>query len=171
MHCKRPVPSQDDDGLDPRAWEQLRFLVMAANSGDREAFKGEITARASSTSLGAQHRVGLYLFAAVKYMVRVSVQGDPTEADLKSLAARCFPYVETVLTPYPLAVEDALRSDFDKPFIRRELRPGELLLLNAAITSWLLDQLGAELREVREWVAQWWKVNARAIHDAGVQDK
>lgn len=165
------MPSKDDDGLDPRAWEQLGALVTAANSGDRAAFNGQITNWASSSSLGEHHRVELYLFAAVKYLVKVFVQGDPSESDLKSLAARCFPSVEKVLAPYPLAVEDALRAVFDRPYIRRELRPGELLLLNAAITSWLLDQLGAELQEVREWVAEWWKVNARVIHGVGVQDR
>jgi hypothetical protein len=165
------VASQYDDGLDSTAWEHLRTLVVAASSGDRAALKVEIKHWALGNPLSEHHRIGLYLFAAVKYMVKVFVQGDPSEADLQSLAARCFPYVETLLAPYPLAVEDALRVVFDLPFIRRELKPGELLLLNVAITAWLLDQLGADLREVRAWVAEWWRVNTRAIHEAGVQDK
>lgn len=165
------MPSQDEDGLDARAWARLRTVVMAACSGDREGFKGEISGWPSSSPVGEQQRIGLYLFAAVTYMVRIFVQGDPSEADLKSLATRCFPDVEEVLTAHPMAVEDALRSDFDMPFTRRELMPGELLVLNAAISASLLDQLGAELPEIREWVAKWWKVNARGARAAGLHDE
>lgn len=41
--------------------------------------------------MGEQQKIGLYLFAAVKYIVKVSVQGDPSVADLKGIAARCLP--------------------------------------------------------------------------------
>lgn len=144
---------------------------MAAYSGDRGAFKGEIGRWASSSSLGEQHRIGLYLFAAVKYMVKLFVRGDPSAADLKILAARCFPDVQIVLTAHPMAVEDAVRAVFDMPSIRRKLRPGERLVLNAAITRSLLNLLGAEPGEIREWVAEWWGVNRRVINDLGVQDQ
>ena len=110
------------------------------------------------------------MLAAVKYMVKVSVQADPSVADLKIVAGRCFPDVQQVLTVHPLTVEDTLRAAFNMPFIRRKLRPGELTVLNAAIAASLLDQLGAELRAIREWVAGWWKVNGQAAMDAGLQE-
>ena len=161
------MPGQDDDGLDASAWERLRIVTSAT---DRATFKGEFASWPSTVSLPEQHRIGLYLFAAVKCMIRFSVRGDPSEADLKSLAARCFPDVQTVLVTHPMAVEDALRTAFRLPPIRRKLRPGELLVLNAAIARSLLDQLGTELGGIRDWVAEWWRVNARTIHDIGVQD-
>lgn len=75
-----------------------------------------------------------------------------------------------LLIAHPMAVEDAPRRVFRMPPIRRKLRPGEMLVLNAAITRSLLDQLRTELEGIRHWVAEWWRVNARAIHDSGVQD-
>lgn len=163
------MPRPDDDGLDSAAWQRLGTVVLAAASGDRRAFEVEIRRWPSGSSLLEQQRIGLYLFAAVKYLVKVFVQGDPSEADLKSLATSCFPDVEEVLAAHPIAVEDALRTVFRMPFIRRKLRPDELLVLDAAIAGCLLNQLGAELREVREWVAEWWKVNAEAARAAGLQ--
>jgi hypothetical protein len=90
------------------------LTTKAASSGDRRAFKDQFAGWASSSPLG-EHRIGIYLLGAVKYMVRVFVLGNPSGA--------------------------------------------------------LLNQLGADVPEIHERVAQWWKVNARAIHDAGVQDK
>lgn len=78
---------QDDDGLDASAWERLRIVTSAT---DRATFKGEFASWPTSVTLAEQYRIGLYLFAAVKCMVRFSLRRDPTEADLKSLAARCF---------------------------------------------------------------------------------
>ncbi len=163
------MSGQSEDGLDTSAWEGLSAVVTAACSGEREAFTDQFRQWASSRPVGEQQKIGLYLFAAVKYMVKVSVQGDPSVADLKRIATRCLPDVQRVLTVHPLAVEDALRRAFGLPFIRRQLTPGELLVLNAAISGSLLDQLGAELGAIREWVAAWWKVNVRSARDAGLQ--
>ncbi len=93
---------------------------------------------------------------------------DPSESDLKGLAARCFPAVSRVLTAHPMAVEDTLRRDLGLPVIRRRLSPGELLVLNAAIAGLLITSTADEFKELREYVAEWWRVNAQNVR--GMQD-
>jgi len=158
------------DGLDEVAWERLRRVVSAANQGKRRAFKSEFRRWSTEISLGDQHRIGIYLLGATKYMTRRTLKRQPTESDLKNLAARCFPDVSKVVTAHAMAVEDTLRIMFDLPAVRRELSPGELLVLGAAITGCLLTSPADELPEIRQYVAAWWKVNAHVFHDQGVAD-
>jgi hypothetical protein len=165
------MPSEGDDGLDPSAWERLRTVVTAANSGDLVRFEDEIRSWSSRSSLDEQHRIGLYLLAIVTYLVRLSLRGEPSRDDLKNIAVGCFPDVNEVLTCHPMAVEDALRIAFGMPAIRRELAPGEMVVLLAAITGSLLTEPEAELPPIREHVGEWWSVNARQFHDHGVQDR
>ena len=54
--------------------------------------------------------------------------------------------------------------------IRRELSPAELVLVNAAIIGSLLTKPEDEFPEIREYVAEWWRVNARVIREVGVKD-
>lgn len=159
-----------DDGLDDRAWERLCVLVVAAWEGDRSAFMSEIQCWPVEVPLGEQHRIGLYSHAGIKYVTQRILRRRPSEADLKELAARCFPGVSKVLALYPLAVEDALRHAFRLGPVRRKLSPGELGLVNAAAVGCLLTKPEDELPEIRGYVAEWWKVNARVIHEAGVKD-
>jgi len=69
-----------------------------------------------------------------------------------------------------MVVEDALRATFDLKAIKRELSPGELGLILAAIIGCLLTEPEGDLSEIRTYVAEWWKVNAQAIRQAGVKD-
>ena len=73
-----------------------------------------------------------------------------------------------VLTAHPKAAEDTLRTSFGLSAIRRKLSPGELLVLNAAIAGSLLTNTADEFMELREYVAEWWRVNARNV--SGMRD-
>lgn len=146
-------------------------MVTAANSSDLVGFEGEIRSWSLRSSVGEQHRIGLYLLGTVKHLVRHGVRGEPSRDDLKNIAVGGFPHVNEVLTAHPMAVEDALRIAFGMPAIRRELAPGELVILLAAITGALLTEPDAELAKIREHVGEWWKVNAQQFHNYGVQDR
>lgn len=110
------------------------------------------------------------MFAGVKYITQRILRRKPSEADLNELAARCVPGVSRVLTIYPMAVEDTLRNAFRLQPARRNLSPGELILVAAATIGCLLTKPEEELPEIRGYVAEWWKVNARMIRQAGVKD-
>ena len=158
------------DGLDDRAWARLRVLVIAASAGNRAAFEGEVRTWSAEASLGEQHRIGPYLLAVVKYLIRRSLMGEPAEGDLRRIAARCLPGVSRVLTAHPMAVEDTLRAAFGLPAVRRKLSPGEHVVLSAAITGSMLAEPADEMPELRAYVAEWWRVNARSFHEHGVED-
>ena len=158
------------DGLDDHAWDHLRVLVAAAGESDRLAFHNEIESWSADVPLTEQHKIGLYLLAGTEYITQRILRRKPSEADLKELAARCVPSVSRVLTLHPMVVEDALRATFDLKAIKRELSPGELGLILAAIIGCLLTEPEGDLSEIRTYVAEWWKVNAQAIRQAGVKD-
>ena len=164
------LADHQSDGLNDRSWERLRVVVTAANAGDRKAFEGEVRSWRSDISLGEQQRIGLYLLALVKYMTRRSLMGEPGESDLRNLATRCFPDVSRVLTVHTTAVEDTLRTAFGRPSIGREHSPGELVIVSAAIVGSLLTKPADEIAGMREYVAEWWRVNARNVRNSGVRD-
>lgn len=157
-------------GTDDRAWGRLCVLVTAAWEGDRAAFERQVESWKVEVPLGEQHRIGLYLLAGIKFMTQRIFRRKPNEADLKELATRCYPGVSNVLTVHPTAVEDALRNAFHLNPVRRKLSPGELGLIRAAVIGCLLTKPEEELPEIRGYVAEWWKVNARMIRQAGVKD-
>lgn len=159
-----------DDGIDNRAWVRLCALVVAAWEGDRSAFMSEIQSWPVEVPMREQHWISLYLLGGIKYITQRMLTRKPSEADLNELAARCFPGVSKILNPYPLAVEDALRQAFAMQPVRRKLLPGELGLISAAAVGCLLVNPKRELPEIRRYVAEWRKVNARVIREAGVMD-
>lgn len=73
------------DGLDERAWERLRVLVSAAWEGDRPAFEREFQSWPVEVPLGEQHRVGLYLFAGVKYITQRILRRKPAVISVASM--------------------------------------------------------------------------------------
>lgn len=149
---------QASDGLDTANWELLREVVTAAHQGDAE---GHVAALLRlERDVPADAKAGAYLWYLLRYRVAAQLGRRPRPEDLHELAQRYAPKLAKLIRGGQDELEDTLLTVFHFPTYGRKVKGGKAIIVGSAALGVLLDDVEAELAEMRPHLADWWDRNA-----------
>lgn len=154
-----PVPAdQADDGLDTANWELLREIVTAAYQGDAESHVAALLRLEREVPTDA--KAGAYLWFLLRYRVSALLGRRPRPEDLHELAQRYAPKFAKLIRGGQAELEDTLFTVFDFTTRGSKVKGGKAVIVGSAALGVLLNDVEAELAEMRPSLADWWARNA-----------
>jgi len=149
----RPVP-----GFDEREWLALKAVLVAARSGDREAYAEQLYRLDAVARMSG--KPGIYLWYCLRYRVIQILERIPTESDLMKIAKRVRPAFRVLLDLDPSVVLEILETVFERRPGSPRVQGTYLVLSASGALGPLLDNVEQELDEMLPHVKAWYLENA-----------
>ncbi|MGH3168391.1 MAG: hypothetical protein ACRDN0_21225 [Trebonia sp.] len=158
-----------DSVLDEETWDRLAEIIKAAHQSDREAFLARVQSFAQEMKHPAHQRAGLYVWYLLRNAAGGKVGGRaPTDAELTRISREYFPKFSALVTADRITMEDTFRKVFERPPRKKEIRPGDLLMLGPAAIGVLYEDPDAELSKMKPHLNRWWQKHAEEFHGQGL---
>ena len=158
-----------DGILDEGIWDRVVGVIKAAHGLDRASFVTQAQAFAEEVALPGHQQAGLYLGYLLRNALGGKVGGRvPTDAELHRIArdyvARFFVLVDA---DEPI-LEDTFRKAFERAPLKREISPGEFLVLAHAALGVLYQDPDRELSRMKPHLTRWWQRHVEKFHSQGL---
>jgi hypothetical protein len=158
-----------DSVLDEEVWDRLTAIIMAAHGLDREAFLALVGSFAKEVKLPRQQRAGLYLWFVLRNALAGKVGGRvPTDAELADISRDYFARFNALVDADRPILEDTFRKVFERAPLKKEIGPGDLLVLAPAAIGVLYNDLGSALSRIKPGLSSWWQEHAKKFHSQGL---
>jgi hypothetical protein len=154
--------------LDDEIWDRLVGLIKAAHEMDTEVFQARQQSFAREVKLPGQHRAGPFLW----YLLRNALGGkaggrEPTDAELELISHEYAAPFGILVKADRTVLEDTFRSVFERPPVKKEITPAELMVLAPPALGVLYDDPDAELRRMKPHLDRWWQKFSVRLRDEG----
>ena len=158
-----------DSMLDEEVWDRLTSIIMAAHGLDREEFLALVRSFAEQLKLPSHQRAGLYLWFVLRNALAGKVGGrEPTDAELADISRDYAERFSVVVDADRPTLEDTFRKVFERAPLKKEVGPGDLLVLAAAAIGVLYNDPGSALSRIKPGLSSWWQEYAEKFHSQGL---
>ncbi len=158
-----------DSMLDEEVWERLTAMIMAAHGTDRESFLALVWSFSQEVELPGHQRAGLYLWYLLRNALGGKVGGRvPTDDELARISRDYVARFSALVNADRPILEDTFRKVFERAPLKKEIGPGDLLMLAPAALGVLYSDPGAELSRMKPHLNNWWLKNAEKFHSEGL---
>lgn len=158
-----------DSVLDEEVWDRLIGIVTAAHEMDKASFVARARSFAEEVPLPGHQRAGLYLWYLLRNALGGKVGGRvPTDAELTRISRDYVARFSTVVDADRPILEDTFRHVFERAPLKKEITPGELLVLGPAALGVLYEDPDAELSRMKPHLNNWWRKHAEKFHSQGL---
>lgn len=158
-----------DNALDEGVWDRLTEIITAAHEMRRDSFFALTRSLVDEVVLSGQQRAGLYLWYLLRNALGRKAGGrGPTDAELAFIADDYFARFSVLVGTDVAVLEDLFRKVFERAPVKKEISPGELLVLAPAALGILYEDPGAELSRMKPRLNSWWQRYAEKFHSQGL---
>lgn len=154
-----------DSILDEEVWDRLSAIIMAAHGPAMEAFMALARSFAKEVRLPGQQRAGLYLWFILRNALAGKVnERVPTDAELARISRDYFAEFSALVDADRPILEDLFRKVFERAPLKKEIGPGDLLVLAPAAIGVLYKDPGSALSRIKPHLSSWWQESAEKFH-------
>jgi hypothetical protein len=155
--------------LDEEVWDRLTAIIVAARGLDREEFLALARPFAEQVNLHGHQRAGLYLWFVLRNALAGKVGGrEPTDAELADISRDYAERFSAVVDADRPILEDTFRKVFERAPLKKEVGPGDLLVLAPAAIGVLYNDPGSALSRIKPSLSSWWQKYAEKFHSQGL---
>jgi hypothetical protein len=158
-----------DSVVDEEVWRRLVEIIRAAHELDRKEFVARARSFAEEVELPGHQRAGLYLWYLLRNALGAKVGGRvPTDAELTRISHDYIARLSTLVDAGRPIMEDTFRKVFERAPLKKEILPGELLLLASAALGVLYENPDDELSRMKPHLNNWWQEHSEKFHSQGL---
>jgi hypothetical protein len=158
-----------DSVLDEEVWDRLTAIIMAAHELDREKFLALLRSFGEQVKHPGHQRAGLYLWFVLRNALAGKVGGrEPTDAELADISRDYAERFSIVVDADRPILEDNFRKVLELAPLKKEIGPGDLVVLALAAIGVLWNDPGLALSRIKPGLSSWWQEYAEKFHSQGL---
>jgi hypothetical protein len=144
-----------DSVIEPRNWNILREMVIAARGRDIAQFRA--SARRLEQEVPVDEKANRYVTYLLWRQVKDTLGRQPEENDFEIVAHRAHGRVSQLLKVTPGDLEGVVRVVFGRSFEGFTIPAGDFILIGSAILGSLMENPEADLLGMYPKLAEWFK--------------